>query len=230
VWKITKENVTFASAFRDPSSKDCKQSNSMQTRALLNLDKKYCKIFLRAKQLPVKGTIDKRCHSLEAVPERRAIHKLNAYFFLQKTKSECKYIGLINGPYFGLKIWRQSVIKCWTFVNSCCLWSYTSITIIWCIFKVKNEHNHHNLYMYVLDMNISHVWSPSFSFEAITFASGTFVSHHVIWWASHNLKKIKQKNIITINVNELSIQFLDVGKIFHKECCEPIKQKRVLWA
>jgi len=60
---------------------DCKQSNSMQTRALLNL----------AKQLPVKGLIDNRCHALEAVPERRAIHKLNANFFLQKIKSECKY-------------------------------------------------------------------------------------------------------------------------------------------
>ena len=92
-------------AFHDPSSKDCKQSNSMQTRALLNLDKKYCKIFLRAKQLPVKGLIDNRCHALEAVPERRAIHKLNAYFFLQKIKSECKCYslnksllkGLLNG-------------------------------------------------------------------------------------------------------------------------------------
>ena len=29
-------------AFIDPPRKDCKQSNSMQTRALLNLDKKYC--------------------------------------------------------------------------------------------------------------------------------------------------------------------------------------------
>jgi len=36
-------------AFHDPSR------NSMQTRALLNLDKKYCKIYLRAKQLQVKG-------------------------------------------------------------------------------------------------------------------------------------------------------------------------------
>ena len=69
-------------AFHDPSRKDCKQSNSMQTRALLNL----------AKQLPVKGLIDNRCHALEAVPERRAIHKLNAIFFLQKIKSECKYM------------------------------------------------------------------------------------------------------------------------------------------
>ena len=58
----------------------------MQTRAL-NLDNKYCQIFLRAKQLPVKGLIDKRCHALEAVPERRTIHKLNAYFFHQN-KSE----------------------------------------------------------------------------------------------------------------------------------------------
>jgi len=48
----------------------------MQTRALLNL----------AKQLPVKGLIDNRCHALEAVPERRAIHKLNANIFLQKSK------------------------------------------------------------------------------------------------------------------------------------------------
>ena len=68
----------------------------MQTRALLNLDKKYCKIFNRAKQLPVKGLIDNRCHALEAVPERRAIHKLNAYFFLQKIKSECKYYYLMS--------------------------------------------------------------------------------------------------------------------------------------
>jgi len=54
----------------------------MQTSAVLNLDKKYCKIFLRDK--PVKGLIDNKCHALEAVPERperRAIHKLNAYFF-----------------------------------------------------------------------------------------------------------------------------------------------------
>ena len=91
MWKITKRNVTFASAFHDPSSKDCKQSNSMQTRALLNLDKKYCIIFVRAKQMPVKGLIDNSCHALEAVPERCAIHKLNAYFFLQKIMSECKY-------------------------------------------------------------------------------------------------------------------------------------------
>jgi len=88
------ENVTFASAFHDPSSKGCKQSNCMQTRlsALLNLDKKYCKLFLSAKQLPVKELIDTRCHSLKAFLERRAIHKLNAKFFLQKNKSECKYL------------------------------------------------------------------------------------------------------------------------------------------
>jgi len=73
-------------AFHDPSIKDCKQSNSMQTRALLNL----------AKQLPVKGLIDNRCHALEEVPERRAIHTLNAIFFLQKIKSECKYIKMNN--------------------------------------------------------------------------------------------------------------------------------------
>ena len=54
----------------------------MQTRALLNL----------AKQLPFKGLIDNRCHALEAVPEPRAIHKLNANFFLHKIKSECKYL------------------------------------------------------------------------------------------------------------------------------------------
>jgi len=64
----------------------------MQTRALLNLDKKYCKIFLRAQQLPFKGLIDNQCHALETVPERRAIHKLNAHFFLQKIKMECKYL------------------------------------------------------------------------------------------------------------------------------------------
>jgi len=45
----------------------------------------------RSKHLPVKGLIDNRCHALEAVPERRAINKLNAYFFIQKIKSECKY-------------------------------------------------------------------------------------------------------------------------------------------
>jgi len=68
----------------------------MQTRALLKLDKENCKIFLRAKQLPVKGLIDNRFHAYEAVPERRAIHKLNAYLFLQKIKSEYKYCSLIQ--------------------------------------------------------------------------------------------------------------------------------------
>ena len=63
----------------------------MQTHAFLQLDKKYCTILLRATHLQVKGLIDKRCHALEAVSECRAIHKLNAYFFLQKIKSECKY-------------------------------------------------------------------------------------------------------------------------------------------
>ena len=46
-----KENVAFASAFYDPSSEDCKQTNTMQTRAFLKLDKKYCTILLRAKHL-----------------------------------------------------------------------------------------------------------------------------------------------------------------------------------
>ena len=43
-----------------------------------------------------KGLIDNRCHALEAVPERRAIHKLNAIFFLQKIKSACKYLSKIH--------------------------------------------------------------------------------------------------------------------------------------
>ena len=94
MWKKTKENVTFAPVFHDPSIKACKQLISMQIRALLNLDKKYCKLFLRAKQLPVKRLIDNRCHALEAVPERRAKHKLTAIVFLQKIKSECKYLPL----------------------------------------------------------------------------------------------------------------------------------------
>jgi len=34
VWKKTKGNVTFSSAFHDPSCKDCKQSNSIQKHAL----------------------------------------------------------------------------------------------------------------------------------------------------------------------------------------------------
>ena len=92
-----KENVAFRPpppAFHDPSSEDCKQTNNMQTRAFLKLDKKYCTISLRAKHLPVKGLIDNRCHALGVVPERRAIHKLNAFFFLYNIKSECKYIYL----------------------------------------------------------------------------------------------------------------------------------------
>jgi len=88
VCEENKENVAFSSAFNDPSSEDGKQTNIMQTRAFLKLDKKFCTILLRAKHLPVKGLIDNSCHALEAVPERRAIHKLNACFFLQKIKSE----------------------------------------------------------------------------------------------------------------------------------------------
>jgi len=62
-------------AFPDPSSTDCKQSNSMKTRALLNLDKTYHKLFLRTKHLPNKGLIENRCNAFEAVPKRRALHK-----------------------------------------------------------------------------------------------------------------------------------------------------------
>ena len=70
-----KGNVANASAFHDPSSKDCKKLlNRMQTRALLNLDKKYCQLFLRAEQLPIKGLIDLR----------RKIHEIKLIFFLQK--------------------------------------------------------------------------------------------------------------------------------------------------
>jgi len=61
-----------------------------------------CNITPRAKHLPVKGLIDIKCHALEAVPELRAIHKLNAYFVLQKIKSECKYY-LLN-PLWDLQI------------------------------------------------------------------------------------------------------------------------------
>ena len=70
----SKENAAFSSALHDPSSEDCKQTNTMQTRAFLKLDKKYCTILLRAKHLPVKELIDNRCHALKAVPERREIH------------------------------------------------------------------------------------------------------------------------------------------------------------
>ena len=63
----TKGNVAFASAFYNPSSKDCKYLNSMQTHALLNFDKKYCKTFVRAKQLPVKGLL-----TIDVTPSRRS--------------------------------------------------------------------------------------------------------------------------------------------------------------
>jgi len=46
--KENKENVAFYSAFHEPSSEDSKQTNSMQTRAFLKLDKKFCTILLRA--------------------------------------------------------------------------------------------------------------------------------------------------------------------------------------
>jgi len=66
----------------------------MQTFALLNLDKKYRKIFLSDTQLPVKGLIDIRCNAFDAVPEHRPIHKLNAHLFLQKFNSECIFVFL----------------------------------------------------------------------------------------------------------------------------------------
>jgi len=34
----------------------------------------------------IKGLIDNRCHALEAVPVRRAIHKLNAIFSFRKLR------------------------------------------------------------------------------------------------------------------------------------------------
>jgi len=46
------------------------QVKIVQTIEQFNLDKKYCKMFLRAKQLPVKGLIDNRCNALEAVQQR----------------------------------------------------------------------------------------------------------------------------------------------------------------
>ena len=55
--------------------------NSVVPLALLHYDKKYREIYLRAKQLPIQGMIDNRCNALGAVPERRAILKINAYFF-----------------------------------------------------------------------------------------------------------------------------------------------------
>jgi len=86
VCEENKKDVAFSSAFHDPSSEDCKQTNIMQTRSFLKLYKKYCTILLRAKHLPVKELIDTRCHALEAVPERRAIHKLNAFFSYRKLR------------------------------------------------------------------------------------------------------------------------------------------------
>ena len=75
MWKKTKGNVAFSSAFYDQVIEQYAKC------ACLNLDKKYRKIFFRAKQLPIKGLIDNRCNALEAVPERRAQHVLNAHFF-----------------------------------------------------------------------------------------------------------------------------------------------------
>jgi len=48
--------------------------------ALLNLDKKNRKLFLRTQQLLIKELIDNRCNALEAAPERLAIHIINAHF------------------------------------------------------------------------------------------------------------------------------------------------------
>jgi len=76
-----RKTLLFSSAFHEPSSEDWKK-NSMQTRAFLMLDKKYLnKILLRTKQLPIKAN-QNSCAAREVVPERRAIHKLNAHFFL----------------------------------------------------------------------------------------------------------------------------------------------------
>ena len=75
--KKTKKNIPFSSAFQDLLSEDCKQKNSTETHAFLKLDKKYLKILLRAKQLPIK----KSCTAHEVVQELRAIQTLNAHFF-----------------------------------------------------------------------------------------------------------------------------------------------------
>ena len=91
MYKTTQRTVAFSSAFHDPSSKDGKQSNSMQTRALLNLDTTSCKLLIRAQELPIKGLIDNSCNAFEAVPERRAVHKLYTHFVPHEIKSECKY-------------------------------------------------------------------------------------------------------------------------------------------
>ena len=40
-----KGDVAFSSAFHDPPSKDCRQPNSMKTRALQNFDKKHHHFF-----------------------------------------------------------------------------------------------------------------------------------------------------------------------------------------
>ena len=65
----------------------------MQDRVFfsLNLDKKYHKLFFRAKQMPIKGLIGSRCNAFEAVPEGHAIHKLNAHLTIQNIKNKCKY-------------------------------------------------------------------------------------------------------------------------------------------
>ena len=60
--------------------------NSVVPQALLHYDKKYREKFPRAKQLLIQGFIDIRCNALGAVPERRAILKINAYFVLPKIK------------------------------------------------------------------------------------------------------------------------------------------------
>jgi len=54
----------------------------METHDLLNLNKRCRKLFLHAKQLPIKGYIDIRCNAVEAALERRAIHNLNTHLFL----------------------------------------------------------------------------------------------------------------------------------------------------
>jgi len=52
---------------RDPSSYDCKQSNGMQTRALPNLDKKYCKYFSALSNCQSKGWL-----TIYVTPSRRS--------------------------------------------------------------------------------------------------------------------------------------------------------------
>ena len=61
----------------------------MQTRARLNLDRKYRKLFLRTKQMSIKGLVDNSCNAFKAVPERRTIHLLSAQVVLRN--SEYKY-------------------------------------------------------------------------------------------------------------------------------------------